>query len=94
MVSVEAVLGTLAALDLGAHVDPVANHLCDNGFEDFVPVSSLIKLLREAGVVAARAIAVKNMLAQNTVSPVPVCGATATELLCTVLRFTVRSHVL
>ncbi len=81
-VPVQVVLDTLAALDLGAHVDPVASHLCDNGFEDFVPVSSLVKLLREAGVLAARAIAVKNTITTNRASEVPVCCASAIELLC------------
>jgi hypothetical protein len=69
-VTLEAVLDTLATLDLNAHADPVAAHLCDNGFEDRVPVSSLVKLLRDAGVPPARAVAVKNTVTRNPASPV------------------------
>ncbi len=79
MVSVQTVIDTLAALDLGALADPVAAHFCDSGFEDFVSLSNLIKLLRDAGVPPARAIAVKRAVAQSLASPV--CCASATELL-------------
>ncbi len=78
--SVETVIDTLTALDLGAHADPVAAHLCDSGFEDFVPLSNLIKLLRDAGVPPARAITVKNTVAQSLPVASPVRCARAVEL--------------
>ncbi len=59
-VSLVAVLDSLASLNLNAYADPVAAHLCDSGFEDCVLISSLVKLLRDAGVPPARAVAVKN----------------------------------
>ncbi len=70
IVSLEAVLGTLGALKLHAHADSVAAHLCDKGFEDDVPISSLVQLLRDAGVPPARAVAVKNTVLRSIAPPV------------------------
>jgi hypothetical protein len=69
-VSVEAVLDTLGSLNLTAHVDRVATHLGDNGFEDQVPLGSLVQLLCDAGVPPSRSVAVKNAVVRNLASPV------------------------
>jgi hypothetical protein len=85
-VSLVAVLDSLATLNLNAHADPVAAHLCDNGFEDRVPISGLVKLLRDAGVPPARAVAVKNAVTTNRVSLVSFCSTC--ELLCVICHGT------
>ncbi len=55
-----AVLAALGDLNLDAHADSFATYIRDKIIEDQVPMHSLVKLLRDAGVPPARAVAVKH----------------------------------
>jgi hypothetical protein len=69
-VETKPILDTLNALDLSVHAGPVATQLCDSGFEHQVPVSSVVKILNDAGVPHSRAIAVKVVVTRSMTSPV------------------------
>jgi hypothetical protein len=64
-VTVAAVLEALGPLGLQEHCEPVAGHLIDNGYEELVPLSGLVKLLRDAGLPPTRALAVKSAVLQS-----------------------------
>ncbi len=62
-VSVVAIIEQLAAMGLTEHETKVAETLLDAGCEDTVPLSDIVKHLRDAGVPAGRALALKAALA-------------------------------
>ncbi len=81
MVSAELLLHTLGTVGAKSHADTVAALLCDSGFEDNVPISSLVKLLRDAGVSPVRAIVAKNAVKQKVKSLVRGCTVVLSAVL-------------
>ncbi len=70
-VLVASVLQQLTALGLAEYDNRVAEVLLDHGYEDIVPLRDLVQYLRDAGIPAARALAIKNVVA--TPQPVSAC---------------------
>ena len=69
VVSVVAIIEQLAAMGLADHETKVADTLFDAGCEDTVPLSDVVKHLRDAGVPTGRAMALKAVLATAGLSP-------------------------
>ena len=67
-VSVVAIMKQLAAMGLADHETKVADKLFDAGCEDTVPLSDVVKHLRDAGVPTGRALALKAALASGGLS--------------------------
>ena len=80
VVPVADVMAQLTAMGLVDHEDKVAETLLDAGCEDTVPLNQIVKYLRDAGVPAARALALKTALstrslpAQTGAAPVAVAS--------------------
>ncbi len=79
------IISQLRLLGLGAHEDPVAAHLLDSGFEVEVPLKDLVQNLRDAGVPAAKAVAVRSALATGVSSPLARAEPVSDVLNCLVL---------
>jgi hypothetical protein len=59
----------LTAMGLADHENKVAEVLLDAGYEDTVPLNEIVRHLRDAGVPAGRALALKTALTTGGLSP-------------------------
>ncbi len=81
-VSLDDVLATMEKLGLSDHAERVAGCVIDDCFEDGVPLSSVAKVLRKAGLPPTQALAVRTALRAGALPPLVCATQHAGDTFC------------